>query len=104
MLAVLSVVLGVVATLAAVAVGQGRRAKASERVARQNLYAAEMNLVQAALNSDNVGRAKALLKRHHLTGPDRDLCGFEWRYLWERCRGDFVFGVSFRFSKCRYEC
>src|SRR5262249_14534393 len=76
---------------------QWRRSVAAERTARQNLYAADMLLVQGALTENNLGRAKELLLRHapahesagvHGSVLDTDLRGWEWRYFWERCRSD----------------
>ena len=79
---------------------QWRRAVDGERVARQNLYAADMNLAQQALAENNLGRAIELLARHlpakFVTGlpsfeSHRDPRGWEWRYLWQRCRTDELF-------------
>jgi WD40 repeat protein len=79
---------------------QWRRAVTGERVAQQNLYAADMNLVQQALSENNLGRATELLARHlpvrlasasQLAVTGDDLRGWEWRYLWECCRTDELF-------------
>lgn len=86
---------------------QRERAEASE-------YAADMHLAQLALADNNRGLAVSLLNKYrpgfgvpasagaaHPTAaeqPDRrkaglrtDLRGWEWRYLWQLCRGDELF-------------
>jgi WD40 repeat protein len=90
---------------------QWRRAMASELFARQNAYAADMNLAQRALEANDVRLAVSLLDKYrpglgvpasagaaHKTAseqPDRlkaglqtDLRGWEWRYLWQLCQPD----------------
>jgi WD40 repeat protein len=79
---------------------QWRRAVQGEWVAQQHLYAADMNLSQQALAENNLGRATELLARHApaklVAGSPpvavhEDLRGWEWRYLWQRCRSDELF-------------
>ncbi|MES2921436.1 MAG: WD40 repeat domain-containing serine/threonine-protein kinase, partial [Verrucomicrobiota bacterium] len=93
-------------TSAVAAQASARKAAASEVNAKRFLYAADMNLVQQALRSNNIGRARLLLDRHRPVGGDPDLRGWEWRYLWQQCRsgaqallterdGVRVFSVSF---------
>jgi serine/threonine protein kinase/WD40 repeat protein len=65
-----------------------RQAQAQELAARQKAYAADMNLVQQALAIGNLGRAQDLLNRHRPNAGERDLRGWEWRYLWQFCRSD----------------
>lgn len=62
------------------------RADVSARDARRALYAADMNLCQAALNNNNLGRARRLLDAHRPAPGGEDLRGWEWRYLWAQCR------------------
>jgi hypothetical protein len=50
---------------------------------RATLYAAEMNLVQAAWDADNVQRVNELLLRQIPLAGQPDLRGFEW-YYWDR--------------------
>ncbi len=57
--------------------------------ARQNLYVADMNVALSELREGNTAQAFQLLKRHIPTGLQRDLRGFEWRYLWRLCRGNY---------------
>jgi len=52
------------------------------------LYATDMNSAQQALELMNLGRAVELLERHRPVTGQRDLRGFEWRYLWQLCQGD----------------
>jgi hypothetical protein len=56
-----------------------QRASEAAEAARQNLYAANMNLVQQAWEQNNVGQARRLLEET-ATYPER---GFEW-YYWQR--------------------
>jgi WD40 repeat protein/serine/threonine protein kinase len=58
---------------------EAQKAKASELAARQNLYAADMNLVQQAWEQNNVRQARRLLEET-ASYPER---GFEW-YYWQR--------------------
>ncbi|MCF7762584.1 MAG: protein kinase [Verrucomicrobia bacterium] len=64
---------------------------------RQHLYAADMLLAQNALDQGNLEFARNLVEAYrpgrwdvpNLPGAGGDdLRGFEWRYLWARCRGD----------------
>ncbi|MGH9592845.1 MAG: hypothetical protein ACRD5L_07115, partial [Bryobacteraceae bacterium] len=80
---------------------QARKASESQRQSRQLLYASDMNLAQQALAAGNLQRARFLLDRHrpgtdlkaqssNLQSPG-DLRGWEWRYLWQLCRGNALF-------------
>jgi WD40 repeat protein len=69
------------------------RAESSELVARQKAYAADMNLAQQALAINNLGRAAELLERNRPSGRQRDLRGWEWRYLWQQSRGDSQYTI-----------
>jgi WD40 repeat protein len=68
---------------------QRQNAEASELFARQNAYAAAMNLAQRALANNEVGQAISLLEKYRPTGKSEpDLRHWEWRYLWQLCEGD----------------
>jgi WD40 repeat protein len=67
-----------------------REAQAQELSARQRAYAADMQLVQQALGMDNLVRARELLYRHTPRPGQRDLRGWEWRYLWQLCQPDIA--------------
>jgi WD40 repeat protein len=67
---------------------QWRRATVSESLTRQNLYAADMSVAQQAFENNNFGRGGELLRAHWPERGEPDLRGFEWRYLWNQCRGD----------------
>lgn len=56
-----------------------RAAEAAAQTARQNLYAANMNMAQLAWEQNNVGQVRRLLEET-ATFPER---GFEW-YYWQR--------------------
>jgi WD40 repeat protein len=58
------------------------------RRAEAQAYAADMNLVQQALAANNLGRAREVLARHRPLPGQKDLRGWEWRWLWSQCRGD----------------
>ena len=65
-----------------------QQAEAEELTARQRAYASDMNVAKLALDGNNLGRALDLLNRQR-PGPDqKDLRGWEWRYLWQQCRSD----------------
>lgn len=61
-------------------------AETKSRESRHALYAADMNLAQAALRANNLGRARRLLDAHRPAPGEEDLRGWEWRYLWAQCR------------------
>jgi eukaryotic-like serine/threonine-protein kinase len=65
-----------------------RLAQAQELAARRTAYAVSMNLVQQALQADNLGRAVELLNQQSPQPGQEDLRGWEWRYLWQFCRSD----------------
>jgi WD40 repeat protein len=67
---------------------QLRRIAASELLARQHAYAADMNLAQTAVENGDLGAAIALLETHRPAPGQEDLRNWEWRYLWQRCRGN----------------
>lgn len=71
------------------------RSRANEAHLRQEAqarsYAADMNLIQRALEQNNFGRATDLLNRHRPATGEPDLRNWEWRYLWQQCRSDALF-------------
>jgi WD40 repeat protein len=67
---------------------QAIRANNAEHMTRRNAYAAEINVAFHALDENNLGRARELLDRQRPRKGEEDLRGFEWRYLWQLCRGD----------------
>jgi len=71
---VLALLLGILASA-----WQARRAEAGERLGEQRLYAARMNLAQAAWEENHVGRVLQLLEET-ASYPQH---GFEW-YYWQR--------------------
>jgi len=76
---------------------QRAHAAAEGLLARRHAYAADMNLVQRALEESDLGRARELLNQHRPVGKSEiDLRGWEWRYLWARCQSDE------RFTLCQY--
>ena len=78
-------------------VWQWKRATAGELRARQNAYAADLQLAQVALEKgDLAGTLDALERQRPLTGQT-DLRGWEWRYFWQRCQSDEVFSLP----KCK---
>jgi serine/threonine protein kinase/WD40 repeat protein len=81
----------------AVADEQRQLAKANAAEANQNalrarrlLYAADIALAQQSLDSSNLGRARRLLDRHRPAEGEKDLRGWEWRWLWQQCRAKAV--------------
>jgi WD40 repeat protein/serine/threonine protein kinase len=65
-----------------------QRAERREAEARQNLYAAHMNLALQAVEEKNIGYALSLLDLQRPQPGQADLRGWEWRYLWKICRSD----------------
>lgn len=59
-----------------------------ELAARENLYSADMNLAQQAIDAGNFGRAEELLKSYEPRSGERDLRGFEWFHFSDRLKGD----------------
>jgi WD40 repeat protein/predicted Ser/Thr protein kinase len=55
---------------------------------RLNLYAADIAVASQAIQAGNFGRARQTLDGLHPKHGETDLRGFEWRYLWNLCRGD----------------
>ena len=85
----------VVALLPAIGVtlfiAQQRRANARLRL---HAYASDMNLAENALRVNNVGRALRLLDHHRPQPGEPDLRGWEWRYMWQRCRSDALYTLT----------
>ncbi len=73
---------------------QWRRAEQEARNARQNLYAADMGLVQQALKDGNLGRARQLLDAHNPSPGHEDLRRFEWRLFRHLAQGDYATAFS----------
>jgi eukaryotic-like serine/threonine-protein kinase len=68
-----------------------QKAQAAELVARQRAYASDMNLAKQALDQGNLGGAQDLLNRQRPRPGQKDLRGWEWRYLWGQTRSDALF-------------
>src|SRR5262245_42989293 len=71
-------------------------------VARQNEYAADMRVVQEAIEEGDLGSARQLLAYHLPAAGQTDLRGFEWRYFSHRARGDQVATISSDAAGARY--
>ena len=67
------------------------QAQKQELAARQRAYASDMNVAKQALDGDNLGRALDLLDRQRPQAGQRDLRGWEWRYLWQQTHGDALY-------------
>ena len=63
----------------------------AELAARQRAYASDMNVARQALAGNNLGRALDLLNRQRPQPGQKDLRGWEWRYLWQQTRSDALF-------------
>ncbi|HEY1662462.1 MAG TPA: serine/threonine-protein kinase [Verrucomicrobiae bacterium] len=68
-----------------------QQAEAEELAARQRAYASDMNVAQQALDGNNLGRALDLLNRQRPQPGQKDLRGWEWRYLWQQTRSDALY-------------
>jgi len=71
-------------------VWQWRRAEQSATNLGHNLYAADMNVAQQALEENDLGRAYNLLERHIPKAGEDDLRGFKWRYFCKLCQGNLT--------------
>src|SRR5262249_50737887 len=72
---------------------KAQAAQAKETQLRQQsdrrVYAADMKLVQRALEMNNIGSALNLLNRYRPTNTSEiDFRGWEWRYLWSQCQSE----------------
>ncbi|PWU14801.1 MAG: hypothetical protein C5B50_16570, partial [Verrucomicrobia bacterium] len=65
-----------------------QEAQTQERTARYRAYSSDMNVAAQALAQNNLGRALELLKRQRPEPGQKDLRGWEWRYLWQQTRSD----------------
>jgi len=70
------------------------KAEAGALSARQNLYVADMILAQQALDSGHLGRTLDLLSKYRTNDALRNLRGWEWRYLWGKCKSDELFKLG----------
>ena len=68
-----------------------QQAETEELAARQRAYASDMNVAKQALAGSNLGRALDLLNRQRPQPGQKDLRGWEWRYLWQQTRSDALF-------------
>jgi serine/threonine protein kinase/WD40 repeat protein len=60
-----------------------REAETAREQLRRTLYAAHLNLVQAAWEGGRIGEIHQLLDQEKAASPD--LCGFEWHYWTRQC-------------------
>ncbi|MDA7680199.1 protein kinase [bacterium] len=58
---------------------------------QQNLYASDMYVAQQFLAQDNISKVRELLDKHVPKSNQPDHRAFEWRYLWDRSRGDELY-------------
>src|SRR5262249_18117778 len=63
-------------------------AEAARKQLRRTLYAAHLNLAQAAWEGGRNGEVLRLLDQERTAGPD--LCGFEWHYWMRQCHGELA--------------
>jgi eukaryotic-like serine/threonine-protein kinase len=75
------------------------QAQAQELIARQRAYASDMNVAMQALAGSNLGRALDLLNRQRPKPGQKDLRGWEWRYLWQQTRSDALFTLCHQSSE-----
>ncbi len=63
-----------------------REAETTREQLRRTLYAAHLNLAQAAWEGGRIGEVLKLLDQEKAASPD--LCGFEWHYWMRQCHGE----------------
>jgi WD40 repeat protein/class 3 adenylate cyclase len=81
----------IVIAMAALALWAVRSQRETERMAdtrSQELYVAQIGLVQQAWEEGNLQRAQTLLADQRPAPDQADLRGFEWRYLWGLCQDE----------------
>src|SRR4029077_4756735 len=71
-------------------IARDHEARASEQLA-ENLYASSVYLAEHAVLEGDYGLARARLQSLEPREGGQDLRGFEWRYFWQRCKGDSIF-------------
>lgn len=81
---------------------QWRLSEKNRSLADAGLYAADMKLAQQAWEEGSLHRAQALLQAHLPQQGQRDLRGFEWRYLWKLCQDESRY--SFTDFACELRC
>ncbi len=70
--------------------GERQQRRVAENIAaetRLNLYAADAAVASQAIQTGDLGRARRTLDALRPKPGETDLRGFEWRYLWNLCRG-----------------
>ena len=67
---------------------QRSAAEEARSLAQAESYAADISLADEALKVGNLGRARQLLYQYRPVSGQPDLRNWEWRYLWQQCRGD----------------
>jgi len=75
---------------------QRKKAEVQELAARQRAYAADMLLCRQALRLNNLREARQLLDRQRPVEGEKDIRGWEWRWLWEACRSGALFDLEKR--------
>ncbi len=70
------------------------QAQAEALIARQRAYASDMNVAMQALDGNNLGQAFDLLNRQRTDPGQKDLRGWEWRWLWAQTRSDALFTLT----------
>jgi len=75
-----------------------QQAVKDELTARQRAYASDMNVAKQVLDAGNLGRALYLLNRQRPKPGQKDLRGWEWRYLWKQTRSSALFSLCKRFE------
>jgi WD40 repeat protein len=68
------------------ATGEATRATREAEQSRRLLYASDMLVAQQVWESGDTARTRAMLESHRPQGGQTDLRGFEWFYLWDRCK------------------
>jgi hypothetical protein len=81
------------------AVAAQKAEAAAELAARKRAYASDMNVAMQAVNDNNLGQALDLLNRQRPQPGQKDLRGWEWRYLWQQSRSDALFTLCQKSSE-----
>jgi WD40 repeat protein len=84
----MAVLVLVLAGLSIAAIRNGRLAADRAKQLRLERYAAQMSVAFRDVGEGNIGRASTYVDLQRPASDDEEIRGFEWRYLWQKCRSE----------------
>jgi eukaryotic-like serine/threonine-protein kinase len=76
------------------AIAARTKAEQERERARELRYCSDVNLAWRARRENDLGEVKALLEAQIPAPGERDFRDWEWRYLWQACRGEELFSLG----------